>query len=271
MTNFQYFCHTYICIFNLFTMKILAIIPSRYSSTRFPGKPLAVVKGIPMVVRVYQRAKEVFEDVCVATDDERIFKTVQNYGGVAVMTSTTHQSGTDRCLEGLKKYSAMKGETFDVVVNVQGDEPFISPKQLKQLSDCFEDTKVEIATLVKRGESATDVLDPNRPKVVINKENFALYFSRSEIPYNRASSLTDEIVQNGNYLLHIGLYGYRTEVLEKICSLEQSYLEKTESLEQLRWIENGLKIKVALSSETSYGIDTPEDLDKINAMADDTF
>lgn len=251
--------------------KILAIIPSRYGSTRFPGKPLALVKGVPMVVRVYNRASSVFPDVCVATDDNRIYDVVTAAGGVAIMTSSEHNSGTDRCLEALKKYSELKGKNFDVVINVQGDEPFISPVQLKLLAECFEDESVEIATLVKKGERAVDVLDPNRPKVVVNNDNFALYFSRSEIPYNRnfhretLNSLTDDVVANGNYLLHIGLYGYRSSVLEKICSMPQSFLEKTESLEQLRWLENGLKIKVALTSEISYGIDTPEDLEKINS------
>lgn len=258
-------------------MKILAIIPSRYASTRFPGKPLALVKGVPMVVRVYRRAASVFDDVCVATDDERIYDAVKAAGGEAVMTSDKHNSGTDRCLEALQKYSAQTDKKFDVVVNVQGDEPFISPLQLRQLADCFNDPRVEIATLVKKAVSASEVTDPNRPKVVLDKEGFALYFSRSEIPYNRnfhrdaasdgcGGGLTDEAVADGNYLLHIGLYGYRCSVLEKICSLPQSFLEKTESLEQLRWLENGFKIKVALSSETSYGIDTPEDLEKINAM-----
>lgn len=261
--------------------KVLAIIPSRYASTRFPGKPLALVKEVPMVVRVYRRAASVFSDVCVATDDSRIYDTVVAAGGVAVMTSSSHNSGTDRCLEALQKYSAQTGKDFDVVVNVQGDEPFISPLQLKQLASCFDDPRVEIATLVKKASLASEVLDPNRPKVVVSEENFALYFSRSEIPYNRnfhreaagasilgdaGSVLTDDIVAAGNYLLHIGLYGYRSSVLKKICAMPQSFLEKTESLEQLRWLENGLKIKVALSSETSYGIDTPKDLEKINAM-----
>lgn len=241
--------------------KVLAIIPSRYASTRFPGKPLALVKGVPMVVRVYRRASSVFSDVCVATDDSRIYDAVKAAGGVAGMTSSSHKSGTDRCLEALKKYSELTGKVFDVVVNVQGDEPFISPLQLTQLASCFDDPRVEIATLVKKPESLEEVLDPNRPKVVVSAENFALYFSRSEIPYHRNVQKCVD-----NYLLHIGLYGYRTSVLEKICSLPQSFLEKTESLEQLRWLESGLKIKVALSSETSYGIDTPEDLVRINAM-----
>lgn len=252
--------------------RVLAIIPSRYASSRFPGKPLALVKGVPMVVRVYRRAKEIFEDVCVATDDKRIFDTVVQSGGEAVMTSSEHKSGTDRCLEALQKYSADKQKNFDVVINVQGDEPFIATSQLKELEQCFEEDNVEIATLVKRAKSVEDVLDYNRPKVVLDNNGNALYFSRSVIPHDRDSfkknnSLTQSDIENNAYYLHIGLYGYTAESLTKICSLPLGNLEKIESLEQLRWLENGLKIKVAVTeSENSYGIDTPEDLERVNAM-----
>lgn len=253
-------------------MNILAVIPSRYASTRFPGKPLALVKGIPMVVRVYNRAKEVFQNVCVATDDERILKIVEQNGGCAIMTKTTHKSGTDRCLEAMQKYSQQTNKDFDIVINIQGDEPFISTLQLQKLAQCFEDKNVDIATIVKRAKESTEVEDFNRPKVVIDKNNFALYFSRSIIPHPRQlfgnkELLTDDFICKNDYFLHVGLYGYRSETLEKICCMEESFLERIEKLEQLRWLENGLKIKVAECNEDSYCIDTPEDLDKINGLS----
>ena len=246
--------------------RILAVIPSRYASTRFPGKPLALVHGIPMVVRVFNQARKVFSDVCVATDDERIFKTVTEAGGVAVMTSSQHRSGTDRCLEALKKYSEQTGKNFDGVVNVQGDEPFISPVQIKMLSDTLMMDGVDIATIVKRASSVEELEDPNRPKVVVDKDMNALYFSRSMIPFHRGGKLDDGMVGSLPYYLHVGLYGYRSNILEKICSMEESFLEKTEKLEQLRWLENGLKIRVAECNEPSFGIDTPQDLERINNM-----
>ncbi|MBR5908272.1 MAG: 3-deoxy-manno-octulosonate cytidylyltransferase [Bacteroidales bacterium] len=246
--------------------EILAIIPSRYASTRLPGKPLALVGGIPMVVRTLRQAAKVFSDVCVATDDERIKETVEKWGGVAVMTSASHPSGTDRCLEAMKKYSAQTGRRFDVVVNVQGDEPFISTNQLEKLAKCFEDESVCLATIVKRATSVSELEDPNRPKVVIDKDNNALYFSRNRIPYDRSGKITDEDLVKSPYYLHVGLYGYRSRTLEKICSMKESSLEKTEKLEQLRWLENGLKIRVAESNDKSYGVDTPEDLERLNRM-----
>ena len=246
---------------------ILAVIPSRYASTRFPGKPLALVHGVPMVVRVFDRAKSVFANVCVATDDERIFKAVEHASGVAVMTSALHRSGTDRCLEALQIYSRQTGLSFDGVVNVQGDEPYISTRQIKALAETLMMDGVDIATIVKRAVSASELTDPNRPKVVVDKNMNALYFSRSMIPFSRGIEIEDQMLETMPYYLHVGLYGYRTTVLEKICSMEESFLEKTEKLEQLRWLENGLKIKVAECDEPSFGIDTPEDLEKINSMS----
>ena len=245
---------------------ILAIIPSRYDSTRFPGKPLALVKGVPMVVRVYRQAKKVFGDVCVATDDERIYKVVTDAGGVAVMTSEKHRSGTDRCLEALQKYSLEAGRSFDGVVNVQGDEPFISPVQLETLAQTLMTDTVDIATIVKRASSVEELKDPNRPKVVVDKDMNALYFSRSMIPFCRGKELDSDTVKTLPYYLHVGLYGYRSKVLERICSMDESFLEKTEKLEQLRWLENGLKIRVAECNQPSFGIDTPQDLEHINNM-----
>ncbi|MBP5518440.1 MAG: 3-deoxy-manno-octulosonate cytidylyltransferase [Bacteroidales bacterium] len=243
---------------------ILAIIPSRYASTRFPGKPLALVHGIPMVVRVFGQAKKVFSDVCVATDDERIFDTVTRHGGFAVMTSTSHKSGTDSCLEAYNIYTEKTGKSFSGVVNVQGDEPFISPLQMETLAKTLMQDGVDIATIVKRASSVEDLKDPNRPKVVVDKDMNALYFSRSMIPFHRSGELTDPLPEDLPYYLHVGLYGYRSQALERICAMEESFLEKTEKLEQLRWLENGLKIRVAECNEPSFGIDTPEDLERIN-------
>lgn len=245
---------------------ILAIIPSRYASTRFPGKPLALVHGVPMVVRVYGQAKKVFSHVCVATDDQRIFDTVTRHGGFAVMTSTSHRSGTDRCLEALRIYTAKTGVSFSGVVNVQGDEPFISPLQIETLANTLMQDGVDIATIVKKASGVNELKDPNRPKVVVDKNMNALYFSRSMIPFHRGGELQDPIPEDLPYYLHVGLYGYRSQSLERICAMEESFLEKTEKLEQLRWLENGLKIRVALCNEPSFGIDTPEDLERINKM-----
>ncbi len=238
----------------------LAIIPARYASTRFPGKPLVAVKGVPMVVRVLTQAGKVFDNVCVATDDIRIYETVVKAGGKAVMTSPNHKSGTDRCLEALQKFSAQSGKNFEYVVNVQGDEPFIEKAQLLALAHCFEDEEVEIATIAKPTTSEEDINNPNRPKVVVDNKMNALYFSRSPIPYNRAEE------RDAPYLLHVGLYGYKAKSLERICSLSEGELERLEKLEQLRWLQNGIKIRVALCNCNSYGIDTPEDLQRIEQM-----
>lgn len=246
--------------------KILAIIPSRYASTRFPGKPLALVHGVPMVVRTFRQAAKVFSDVCVATDDERIFRIVTENGGRAVMTSSSHRSGTDRCLEALHTYTELSGKSFDGVVNVQGDEPFISTLQMETLAHTLMKDGVDIATIVKRADSVSALEDANRPKVVVDKDMNALYFSRSLIPFHRGEALTDEMLGSLPYYLHVGLYGYRCSALEKICAMEESFLEKCEKLEQLRWLENGLRIKVAECNTPSFGIDTPEDLERINKM-----
>ena len=223
-------------------MKFIAIIPARYASTRFPGKPLADMGGKPMIQRVYEQVKRAVHDVWVATDDSRIFDTVQSFGGKAVMTSTEHRSGTDRIQEAYSKI----GEDFDVVINVQGDEPFIQPEQIESLKECFDSKDVELATLVKpfKKEDGFDILfNPNSPKVVINKKNEAIYFSRSIVPYIRDSHHTEWLDKHIFYK-HIGMYAYRVDVLKEITQLPQSSLEKAESLEQLRWIENGYRIQM---------------------------
>lgn len=246
-------------------MNILAIIPARYASSRFPGKPLALVNGKPMIQRVYEQTVKAFTEVCVATDDQRIYKAVTNFGGKVVMTSEKHNSGTDRCYEAWINYSKESGRCFDVIINVQGDEPYIQPEQLMQLGECFHDPSVEIATLVKRVKDKQELLNQNSPKVVVDSHSNALYFSRTPIPFPRDTNVTDDFIKNTKYFRHIGLYGYRSSILEKICGMQQSFLEKTEKLEQLRWLENGLKIKVAETHYETYAIDTPQDLEYVNS------
>lgn len=241
-------------------MKFIAIIPARYASTRFPAKPLALLGGKPIIQRVYERVSQAFENVCVATDDDRIYKAVKSFGGQVVMTSTSHRSGTDRCYEAYGKL----GIEADVVVNVQGDEPFIDLSQLEEIKHCFDDATTQIATLVKPFAADAPfeaIANPNSPKVVVSNDDYALYFSRSVIPYLRGIP-QEEWVAKHRYLKHIGLYAYRTEVLKDITSMPQGELEQCESLEQLRWLQAGLRIKVGYTDVETIGIDTPEDLQR---------
>lgn len=241
-------------------MEFLAIIPARYASTRFPAKPLALLGGKPIIQHVYERVSKVFQHLCVATDDERIAKVVEAFGGVAVMTSASHRSGTDRCLEAYHKM----GVKADVVVNVQGDEPFVAASQLESIKLCFDDPQTQIATLVKPFPADTPmerVENPNSPKVVTDNKGYALYFSRSVIPYLRGVERA-EWPAHHTYLKHIGLYAYRVEVLEQIASMPAGDLETCESLEQLRWLQAGFRIKVGTTQVETIGIDTPEDLQR---------
>ncbi|MFT4221504.1 3-deoxy-manno-octulosonate cytidylyltransferase [Dysgonomonas sp.] len=245
-------------------MRFIAIIPARYASTRFPGKPLADMAGKPMIQRVYEQVKKALDEVWVATDDIRIFEAVESFGGKVVMTSSEHRSGTDRIQEAYSKI----GGGFDVIINVQGDEPFIQPEQIESLKNCFDSENVELATLVKpfKKEDGFDVLfNPNSPKVVINKKNEAIYFSRSIVPYIRDTHHT-EWLDRHTFYKHIGMYAYRSDVLGEITRLPQSSLEKAESLEQLRWIENGYRIRVGYTTVETIGIDTPEDMKKAIAF-----
>lgn len=244
-------------------MKYIGIIPARYASSRFPGKPLAEICGKPMIQRVYEQASKVLDTVIVATDDERIYDCVKSFGGVVYMTSPDHRCGTDRICEAYqlwrKNDEAIADEEI-VVVNIQGDEPFIQPEQIKAVMDCFP---TDIATLAKpytADDDLQELLTPNIVKVVFSQQTGeALYFSRSVIPYLRGVE-QNEWLDKGQYFSHIGLYAYRADVLLRITQLPPSTLEQMESLEQLRWIENGLKIKVAVSHTKSIGIDTPNDL-----------
>lgn len=244
-------------------LNFITIIPSRYGSSRFPGKPLADIGGKPMIRRVYEQARKAMKDVWVATDDERIAEAVKAFGGNVVMTSADHQSGTDRCAEAVRKASELTGKTYDVVVNVQGDEPFIQPDQIELIMDCFaQDPFSEIATLIQPILKNEDIFLPDMVKVVLDKNSNAVYFSRSPIPY-RVGVEPSKWMENFTYYGHIGLYAYRTDVLERLSGLPKSSLEMAESLEQLRWLENGFKIKTSITHYDSFGIDTPEDLRKV--------
>lgn len=246
-------------------MKFLAIIPARYASSRFPGKPLAMLGGRPMIEHVYRRVSSVMgDDVAVATDDSRIAEAVEAFGGRAVMTSASHRSGTDRCREACD----IIGGDYDVVINVQGDEPFIAASQIRALMGCFDSPEVDIASLARPfpPTGCYDTLaDTNTPKVVTDTQMNALYFSRSVVPYVRDAA-HEEWPSKVGFLTHVGLYGYRVEVLRSITGLPQSPLELAESLEQLRWLQAGYKIRMALTEEPTIGIDTPADLAAAEAM-----
>jgi 3-deoxy-manno-octulosonate cytidylyltransferase (CMP-KDO synthetase) len=242
-------------------MKILGIIPARYGSTRFPGKPLIDINGKSMIQRVYEQAKSCtsLNEVVVATDDQRIFDHVKSFNGNVEMTSDKHESGTDRCAEVMEKLE----EKYDVVINIQGDEPYIDPSQITQLCECFKDEKTDIATLIKKIETTEDLFNENKVKVVKNSADFAIYFSRNPIPFVKGEAKENWLAKH-TYYKHIGIYGYRAEVLQNITQMPLSILEKAEGLEQLRWLENGLFIKVAETQLEAIAIDSPEDLKKIN-------
>lgn len=244
-------------------MKTLAVIPARYASTRFPGKPLALLGGKPIIDYAYAAARfaEGIERAVVATDDERIFAHVEKtFGpGSVMMTSTEHRSGTDRCGEVVRRL-AEEGERFDVVVNLQGDEPFVESSQLQMLVDCFADESVSIATLKTRIASTAELLSPNNVKVVCTTGGKALYFSRQAIPYRRDVD-PEQWLSEGEYFKHVGIYAFRPQVLAEVCAMQQSRLEMSEKLEQLRWLEAGYSIAVRETPTANIGIDTPADLE----------
>lgn len=238
-------------------MKFIGIIPTRYASTRFPGKPLALLGGKPVIQHVYEKVAAVLEAAYVATDDERIYDVVKSFGGQVVMTRTDHKSGTDRIEEAIEKI----GGEWDVVVNVQGDEPFVAKNQLDTICHCFDDPTTQIATLGKPFESMEAVQNPNSPKIVVDNMGFAMYFSRSVIPYVRGKEMSSWLTHYP-FLKHLGIYAYRKDVLRQVTQLPQSSLELAESLEQLRWLQNGFKIKVGTTDVETVGIDTPQDLER---------
>lgn len=240
--------------------RVLGIIPARYASTRFPGKPLADIQGKPMIQWVYERCLDTFDHLLIATDDYRIINAVHAFGGKAILTSESHESGTERCLEAYEIVKRENGEDFNIIVNIQGDEPLVSPDQLRALISCFEMEGTEIATLIHPLAETGNPGNPNIVKVVVDSTYKALYFSRSLIPFRRDSST------QAKYYKHIGLYAYTPEVLKKVCALEPSSLEVMEKLEQLRWLENGYKIQTRITHFESAGVDSPSDLERIRAL-----
>lgn len=238
-------------------MQSVGIIPARFNSSRFPGKPLIDIKGKSMIQRVYEQAKKAdnLHEVVVATDDQRIYDAVKEFHGNVVMTSENHQSGTDRCLEAYEKLE----EKYEIIVNIQGDEPFISPEQIQLILSCFGHENTEIATLVKLIEEEDDLWNSNKPKAIIDENDFAIYFSRQCIPFIRDAE-KNLWIDDFNFYKHIGMYAYKADTLKAICQLKPSKLEIAEGLEQLRWIENGYRIRTAISNDESISIDTPEDL-----------
>ena len=254
-------------------MKFIDIIPARYASTRLPGKPLASLAGKPVIQHVYQHVAQctALTDVIVATDDERILDAVQGFGGNAMMTRADHKCGTDRCLEALNSWLNQHPETDAedlVVVNIQGDEPFVHPEQVSDLCHCFENQQTDIATLARPyspSDSWEDLQNPNTPKVVFDKDNRAILFSRSIIPYLR-NVPQEQWLMHHTFYRHVGMYAYRATILQTIATLAPTPLELAESLEQLRWLENGYTIRVAVTHHATIGIDTPEDLLKAESL-----
>ena len=241
-------------------MKILGIIPARYASTRFPGKPLADINGKPMIQHVYEKAAQKLDEVLVATDDERIVSCIKGFKGNVILTSDKHKTGTSRCIEAYEIYSKKTKNKYDVIINVQGDEPTLMPDQFDEIISCFYDKKTEIATLTKQTLDIEEILNPNIVKVVFDKDNFALYFSRSPIPFlrDKEKSLWAE---TGIFYKHVGIYAFKTGILKKLKKLEVSILDASESLEQLNWLYHGYNIKVQTTMFSNIGIDTPDDLE----------
>ena len=243
-------------------MRILGIIPARYHSSRFPGKPLVDIAGKPMIQRVYEQAllSHALEEITVATDDERVMKAVEGFNGKAILTSSDHRSGTERCGEVVDLLAA-RGRSFDIVINIQGDEPYINPLQMDEVAACFLDPSVSIATLARRIKSEKDLFNPNVVKVIFGHAGDALYFSRHPIPY-RQNAEKGQWLTGLAYFKHIGIYAYKPKVLKEIATLETSIIEQAESLEQLRWLVNGFPIRVSETHFESHAIDTPDDLSK---------
>lgn len=240
-------------------MTRIAVIPARFASTRFPGKPLVNIAGTSMIQRVYEQVSLVHSltHVIVATDDERIEAHVKQFGGRVMMTSPEHQSGTDRCAE-----VAAHFPDADIVLNIQGDEPFINPLQIEELMDCFNTPETQIATLIRKIESEEELFNENTPKVVVNNRLQALYFSRQTIPFQR-NVAKEEWLQKQVYYKHIGIYGFRAKTLLDITQLPSASLEHAEALEQLRWLQNGYEIQTSITQYQSFGIDLQEDIEKV--------
>ncbi len=245
------------------TQKIIGVIPARYASTRFPGKPLVEINGKTMIERVYTQTKlcSHLSDVYVATDDARIFDTVNGFGGIAIMTKDSHPTGTDRIIEVLELLNTKP----DVIINIQGDEPYIRPEQISKVAECFDNKDCEIATLIKKINDIEELENPNVVKAVIANNKKAIYFSRHAIPYYRGAEGSEKVNLH-DYFKHIGIYGYKSSTLLKIKDFSPSKLEKAESLEQLRWIENGINIYTQTTDFETFAIDTPEDLERLKKL-----
>jgi 3-deoxy-manno-octulosonate cytidylyltransferase (CMP-KDO synthetase) len=243
-------------------MKILGIIPARYASTRLEGKPLKDIEGKTMIRRVYEQAQKALENVVVATDDDRIFKEVQSFGGEVIMTSSNHSTGTNRCLEALEKYTL---KNVDVVINIQGDEPLLDPIQIQNIAACFEDKSVQLASLAMPVNPAEKLIENQGCFVIMDKNMNALYFSRSVIPFLRDLP-KDEWAQHHTYYKHLGMYAYTPEALKTFASLEQTSLEMAESLEQNRWLQNGYKLRMGITEINTLAVDTAEDLEKVRSI-----
>ena len=244
-------------------MKIIGIIPARYASSRFPGKALTLINGKPMIEWVYKQASkaQLLQEVYIATDDKRIVKAVEAFKGKVLLTSTHHNSGTERCNEAVEKLQK-HGIEMDAVINIQGDEPLINPKQIDIVASLFSDNTIQIASLVKKITRSEELFDPNVVKAIVGSEGKAIYFSRQTIPFLRDIE-KEQWLETHNFYKHVGIYGYTTKVLSEIVMLKESPLEKAESLEQLRWLQNGFEITIKETEFESFGIDTPEDLLKI--------
>jgi len=242
-------------------MNIIAIIPARYASTRFPGKPLVLINGKSMIRNVYERVSMIVDDVIVATDDYRIENEVKSFNANYVMTSKKHKSGTDRCAEALIIYEKQINKKFDAVINIQGDEPFIKAEHITKVLNIIKKEQTQIASLVKRIGENVDIFNPDKPKVIIDNNNNAIYFSRSPIPYIRDTE-KDKWNKKHTFYKHIGIYAYKSNILSEITKLKQSSLERAESLEQNRWIENNYTISIDYTELESLSIDTNEDLKK---------
>jgi 3-deoxy-manno-octulosonate cytidylyltransferase (CMP-KDO synthetase) len=249
--------------------KFTAIIPARFNSERLPGKPLILISGKTMIERVYEQVKkcEKISETIVATDDWRIFEHVKTFGGKAVMTDIGHNSGTDRCYEAAVNFG-IPSDDDNIIINIQGDEPFIKPEQIDLLCSCFHNPQNKIATLVKPIDDPEELFNTSKPKVILNKQNKAIYFSRAPIPFLRKYS-QPYWLSHHTYYKHIGIYGFTVKTLKEITSIPQSKLEKAEALEQLRWIENGHGIHAEITEYDSFSVDTPEDLEKINTLYSD--
>ncbi len=246
-------------------MKIAGIIPARWASTRFPGKSLVIINGKSMIRRVYEQAMlcSGLSAIMVATDDDRIAEEVKSFGGSFMMTSPNHPSGTDRCLEALDKC----GSRYDAVVNIQGDEPYVNPDHIQLLADAVSKPGSQIATLVCPIEDKGDLFNPNVVKAVVGQNGFALYFSRQPLPYLR-DHVADQWIGLHTFYRHIGMYAYAADALRSIAQLAVSPLEKAEMLEQLRWLENGYRIEVAVADKAPVGVDTPEDVNILQNFID---